>query len=243
MRFSDLLERLAPTPGLRRLRFVTSHPVDFTRDVLEAMRDLPAVCEFIHCPAQSGSDAMLQAMNRGYSRAQYDELVATAYEMMPDVAIASDFIVGFPGESQADHEASIDLIRQCRFKNSFIFKYSPRPGTLAARKLADDVPEKTKRARNADLLAAQHDAGAEHHRRFVGRSMEVLVSGPSPVARKVRPADRGETFELTGRTRGDHVVIFTGAEADIGRYVHVRVDRADSLTLYGTVNTIGAVSS
>ena len=178
-RFSDLLQKLSPTPGLRRLRFVTSNPLDFTPDILEAMRDLPNVCPYIHCPAQSGADAILEKMNRKYTRAQYNELVDAARRIVPDVVMVSDFIVGFPGETEDDHAASVDLIRRSGFKNSFIFKYSPRPGTAAERRFEDDVPDSVKRRRNQELLAAQEEVGLAHHRAYVGRTMEVLVTGKS----------------------------------------------------------------
>jgi len=121
VRFSDLLGRVAAVAGLRRLRFLTSHPVDFGDDVLAAMRDLPAVCPYIHVPAQSGSDAVLKAMRRGYSRAEYDALIDRARAVVPGVVLAGDFIVGFPGEAEADHAASADLIRRSGYKNCFVF--------------------------------------------------------------------------------------------------------------------------
>jgi len=169
VRFSDLLQRVSEIPGLRRLRFVTSHPQRFGDDVLEAMRDLPNVCEYIHCPAQSGSDAMLAAMNRGYSRGEYDDLVDRARAIVPGVVLAGDFIVGFPGETEEDHTASAELIRRSGYKNCFVFKYSPRPGTLAARSLSDDVPVAVKKRRNNELLAVQAEVGLAHHRAYVGR--------------------------------------------------------------------------
>lgn len=233
VRFSDLLARVAETPDLRRLRFVTSYPTDFGDDVLEAMRDLPNVCEYIHCPAQSGSDAVLRRMNRKYTRAQYDDLVDRARAIVPGVALAGDFIVGFPGETEADHAASADLLRRSGYKNSFIFKYSPRPGTAAARKLADDVPQEVKKARNRDLLAVQQEVGLAHHRALVGRTLEVLVTGPSPRADRQPAAPAPGEAQLVGRTRGDHVVVFDGAKTLADRYVDVEIIDANSLTLFG----------
>ncbi len=228
-RFSDLLARLSPLPGLRRLRFVTSHPLDFGRDLLEAIRDLPNVCPYIHAPAQSGSDAVLKRMNRGYTRAQYDELVSAAKEIVPDVVLAGDFIAGFPGERDEDHAASMDLIRRTQYKNSFLFKYSHREGTLAARRYADDVPEAMKRRRHAELLQAQNEASLTHHRSYVGRTMEVLVAGPS---RKAQAPLSESTVQLQGRTRGDHIVVFDGPGSLLGAYVNVRIRDADALTLF-----------
>jgi len=150
---AELLEQVQEVAGLRRVRFVTSYPAGFDQAILEAMRDLPKVCEYLHVPAQSGSDRMLRAMNRRYTRAQYDALIDRAREIVPGVAVGGDFIVGFPGESEEDHAASAELIRRSGYKNSFIFKYSPRPGTKAVERLADDVAEGVKRRRNQELLA------------------------------------------------------------------------------------------
>ena len=243
VRLSDLLATLSPIAGLRRLRFVTSYPTDFGDDLLEAMRDLPNVCEYIHAPAQHGSDAMLRRMGRRYTRREYDELVDRARAIVPGVVLAGDFIVGFPGETDADHAASAELIRRSGYKNSFIFKYSPRPGTAAARKLADDVPDAVKRRRNRELLAVQAEVGLAHHRPYVGREVEVLAEGPSPRARKRR--DRGQAagdgpMQLVGRTRWDQVTVFDGEPALAGRYVRVRITNADALTLFGRIEETGS---
>jgi len=232
VRFSDLLARVAAVGGVRRLRFVTSCPLDFDDDLFEAMRDLPNVCEYVHCPAQSGSDAMLRAMNRKYTRAQYDDLVDRGRAIVPGVVLAGDFIVGFPGETEADHEASADLIRRSAYKNSFVFKYSPRPGTAAAEKLADDVPVEVKKRRNHELLAVQEQVGLAHHRGYVGRTVEVHVEGPSPRANKQDKAPTPDATQLVGRTRWDHVVVFDGPRSLAGQYVDVRVADASSLTLF-----------
>jgi tRNA-2-methylthio-N6-dimethylallyladenosine synthase len=229
VRFSDLLGRVSGVAGLRRLRFVTSHPLDFGDDLLQAMRDLPNVCPYIHCPAQSGSDAVLERMKRGYTRRQYDELVDRARATVPGVVLSGDFIVGFPGESDADHAASADLLRRSGYKNTFIFKYSPRPGTLAQRKSPDDVPEAVKKRRNNELLAVQKEVGLAHHKQYVGREVEVLVEGPSPRAAR----DKGEKGQLVGRTAGDHIVVFDGAPSLADQYVRVRIEQATSLTLLG----------
>jgi len=230
--FSDLLARVSAVGGLRRLKFVTSHPIDFRDDVLEAMRDLPGVCPYVHLPAQSGSDAVLRRMARRYSRRQYDELVDRCRAVVPEVVLASDFIVGFPGESEADHQASAELIRRSGFKNSFIFKYSPRPGTPAAR-LTDDVPTQVKRRRNNELLAVQEEVSLAHNAGCVGRQVEVLVEGPSPRAGKQASPPAPEGTQLVGRTRGDHIVVFDGPDKLTGRYVNVRICGATPLALLG----------
>jgi tRNA-2-methylthio-N6-dimethylallyladenosine synthase len=234
VRFANLLERVSGVAGLRRLRFITSHPADFGLEVLEAMAGLPNVCPYLHLPAQSGSDVVLKRMRRGYTRAQYDELVERAGTIVPGIVLAGDFIVGFPGETEEDHQASADLIRRSGYKNSFIFRYSPRPGTAAAEKLADDVPREVKRRRNSELLAVQAEVGLAHHRRYVGKTVEVLVEGPSPQAGKRKSAGP-DTLQLVGRTVGNHIVVFDGRAELAGRYVQVEVVAATPLTLIGSL--------
>ncbi len=233
--FSDLLERVSAIEGLHRLRFVTSYPLNFGDDILQAMRDLPNVCEYMHVPAQSGSDAMLKAMNRKYTRAQYDDLIDRAKEIVPDIVIASDFIVGFPGETEQDHQTSAELIRRSEFKNSFIFKYSPRPGTSAAKNLSDDIPDEVKKLRNNELLDVQTEAGLAHHSKYVSRTCELLVEGPSPRAKKQPEMPDGGKIQMLGRTRGDHIVVFDGNESLAGQYVNVEITDATALTLFGTL--------
>jgi tRNA-2-methylthio-N6-dimethylallyladenosine synthase len=231
--FAGLLERLAALAGVRRLRFVTSHPVDLGDDLLAAMRDLPNVCRYLHIPAQSGSDAVLRRMNRHYRRAQYDDLIDRARAFMPDVVLAGDFIVGFPGETDADHAASAELIRRGGYRNSFIFKYSPRPGTAAARTLSDDVPMAVKQRRNRELLAVQAQVSLEHNRRLVGSTVELLVEGVAPRASKQPSAAPPGQTQLLGRTRGDHIVVFDAPDRLVGRYVQALIRDATALTLFG----------
>ncbi len=146
--FAQLLYQIhQAVPDLPRLRFVTSFPRDFTDEALQAMRDCARICRYLHVPAQHGSDRILKLMNRGYTVQQYRDFVGRARGYMPDVCIASDFIVGFPTETDAEFEQTVDLVRDCRFKNSFIFKYSPRPGTTAIDRFADDAPEPVKKVR------------------------------------------------------------------------------------------------
>jgi tRNA-2-methylthio-N6-dimethylallyladenosine synthase len=233
VRFSDLLGSVADVPHLRRLRFVTSHPLDFTDDILHVMAGRANICEYIHLPPQSGSDAVLGRMNRKYTRGQYDELIARAREIVPGVVLAGDFIVGFPGETEADHEASADLIRKSGFKNSFVFKYSPRPGTAAAKNMPDDVPDEVKRRRNNELLAVQEQVGLAHHRSYVGTTAEVLVEGQSVRAAKQGFEPSAQRTQLVGRTRGEHIVHFLGPQSLAGQYVRVRIAEATSLALRG----------
>jgi len=230
---AGLLEKLHEVQGLRRIRFLTSYPAGFDEAILRAMRDLPKVCEYLHIPAQSGSDRILRAMNRRYTRSEYDAIIDRARELVPDIALAGDFIVGFPGETEADHAASVELIRRSGYKNSFIFKYSPRPGTIAAKRLPDDVPAQVKRRRNRELLAVQEEVSLAQNRRFIGRSVEVLVEGPSPRSHKQPVPPVGSQVQLAGRTRSDHIVVFDGEPSLAGRYVRVRIADATALALIG----------
>jgi tRNA-2-methylthio-N6-dimethylallyladenosine synthase len=231
--FAELLRMLGPTPGLKRLRFVTSYPSDFSDDIFQAMADVPAVCPYLHLPAQSGSDRILAAMNRSYAAAEYLALIERGRAIVPDLSVAGDFIMGFPGETEDDSQDTVRLLRAARYKNSFIFKYSPRPGTAAARRLQDDVPTDVKRRRNNELLAIQEEISVQLHREFIGQTVEILVEGPSKTARKERS---GQPDQLIGRTRGDHIVVFNApgqAEQLTGTLVDVIIRDASALTLFG----------
>lgn len=191
--FADLLRRIHDeVPSILRLRFVTSYPRDFGDDVLEVIRDHPRLCRYLHVPAQSGSDRMLKMMNRGYSVAEYLEFIDRARAFLDEPAkgrplmMSGDFIVGFPTETEEDFEATVALTKRARYKNAFIFKYSPRPGTVAFDKLADDVSEADKRRRNNTLLAVQGEISDEISREQVGREFDVFVEGASKLERKRR---------------------------------------------------------
>ncbi|MCG3132572.1 MAG: tRNA-2-methylthio-N(6)-dimethylallyladenosine synthase [Phycisphaerae bacterium] len=196
VRFADLLERVNDVAGLERVRFVTSYPGDFTDDILDAMRDLPKVCEYLHLPAQSGSDAVLKRMRRMNTVQQYVELVERARKKVPGITLASDFIVGFSGETDAEFEDTVRLVERCRFKNLFVFKYSPRPGTVADKRLEDDVPEAVKRERNLRLLKLQERISFEDHQKLVGRTFEVLVEGYSKAAIKAQESEQDRGCEV-----------------------------------------------
>jgi len=243
--FADLLWRIhEAVPAIERLRFVTSYPRDFGTDVLQVMRDAPRICRYLHAPAQSGSDAVLARMNRGYTVAEYREFAARVFEALPDATLAGDLIVGFPGETDADFDATCELVRSLPFKNNFIFKYSPRPGTVAIDRYPDDVPDEVKRWRNNTLLAIQGETSARVHASWADRRVDVLfddvrsrpapVSGATPaglVALQVSaapggtggagestgPEPSGERWQAVGRTRGDLIVavdVPTRAAAD-----------------------------
>ncbi|MCC7108424.1 MAG: tRNA (N6-isopentenyl adenosine(37)-C2)-methylthiotransferase MiaB [Deltaproteobacteria bacterium] len=249
--FAQLLARVHDeVPTLPRLRFLTSYPRDFTDDTLAVMASRERICRFLHVPAQSGSDSMLRKMNRGYTTAEYLDLVRRAREHMPDVAIVGDMIVGYPSESDADFEASLELLRAVRYKTVYIFKYSERPGTVASSRDADDVPDDVKRARNQAMLGLQHDISLQHHQALVGQALEVLVEGTAKLDPAAAPeGERGSLVQigrkaqvpqrvrLTSRTRGDHIVSFTGAADLVGKLVTVRVTRATPLSLSGELAT------
>ncbi len=242
VRFAELLARVADVDGIERVRFVTSYPGDFTDDILEAMRDLPKVCRYLHLPAQSGSDAVLARMRRQYTVGQYLELIERARTFVPGIAIAGDFIVGFNGETEADHEQTLRLIERCGFKNIFVFKYSPRPGTVAF-KQTDEVPDSIKRRRNMELLSLQERIATANNLRLIGSTVEVLVEGYSKAAQKAQAAEqtRGEEVswrrsdQLVGRTRADQIVVFPGQPKHIGRLVDIRITATTALTLHGTI--------
>jgi tRNA-2-methylthio-N6-dimethylallyladenosine synthase len=234
-RLSDLLLRLNDLVGVERIKFITNFPNDMTDDLLQAVRDFPKVARYLHVPAQSGCDEVLKRMKRMYSVALYDEMMARIRETVPLVAVSSDFIVGFCGETEASFERSVQMVERSRFKNSFIFKYSPRQGTKADTLLIDDVPEDVKKRRNNDLLAVQTAISQEENRKFLGRTVEVLVEGPSKSAVKRDAA--GELGQLTGRTSCDRIVVFEGHERLVGRIVPVEIEETSAVTLFGQVIT------
>ncbi len=231
LRLADLLERLNEIDGLRRLKFVTNYPRQMTPELLQAVRDLPKVSPYLHVPAQSGSSAVLKRMKRAYTVEQYRQMLDEIRETIPKAAVTSDFIVGFPGETEEDFQATVDLVRDGQFKNSFIFKYSPRPKTKAAELYEDDVPEEVKRRRNNELLAVQNEISLQQNLPLVGRRVEILVEGPSKAAKK--HPDGEAAPQLVGRTVCDRIVVFEGPESLIGRIMEVEIEKADACTLFG----------
>jgi tRNA-2-methylthio-N6-dimethylallyladenosine synthase len=223
--FAGLLERLNDIAGLERIRFASPHPRHVTPRMIEAMRDLPRVCRHLHLPVQSGSTRVLSAMRRRHTREQYLDLVRRLREAMPDIALSTDMIVGFPGESRADFEETLSLTAAVRYHSMFSFKYSPRPNTLATRRLADDVSEEEKTRRIVALQALQKEIQGRIHADAGGREFEVLVDARS----------RRREWELSGRTSGNTVVNFAGDPASIGRLVQVRITGANPNSLRGEV--------
>jgi tRNA-2-methylthio-N6-dimethylallyladenosine synthase len=189
---ADLLAMLHEIEGLRRLKFVTNYPNHMTDDLLAAVRDLPKISPYLHVPAQSGADTVLRRMKRGYTAALYRDMLARIRAMIPHAAVTSDFIVGFCGETEEEFAETMALVRDARFKNSFVFKYSARPGTRAAERYADDVPEAVKRRRNNELLALQTAISFEDNQPLLGRAVEILIEGPSKVAKKKGEGRRGK---------------------------------------------------
>ncbi|HKA01024.1 MAG TPA: MiaB/RimO family radical SAM methylthiotransferase, partial [Candidatus Solibacter sp.] len=233
-RLADLLARIHDTLGIERIKFITNFPKDITDDLLQAVRDLPKVCPYLHIPAQSGCNEILKRMKRLYTVEFYRDMLARCRALVPGVAISSDFIVGFCGETEESFERTCELVRAAKFKNSFIFKYSPRPGTRGHELFEDDVPEEVKKRRNNDLLALQNAASLQDHRRFIGQRVEVLVEGPSKNAWKQISTG---PVQLTGRTRTDHIVVFDGHPRLAGQTMLIDIADATSFTLYGNVVT------
>lgn len=212
---SGLLRRLHEIPALRRLAFITSHPNFLSPDLIDAMAELPKVARFLHLPAQSGSNRVLKAMRRGYTVERYKKRIEQLWAKAPDIELHSDWIVGYPGETEADFDETVAFCREVGFAQSYIFKYSPRPGTLAS-ELEDEVPTPEKERRNQVLLAVQEELTAAKNAALVGATVEVLVEGPSKVAGR-----------LTGRTAQHRLVHFDSADAElVGQYVPVRVTEA-----------------
>jgi tRNA-2-methylthio-N6-dimethylallyladenosine synthase len=234
VRLADLLLALHNIAAIERIKFITNFPGDMTDDLLQAVRDLPRVARYLHVPAQSGCDLVLKRMKRMYTAALYDDMLGRIRETVPEAAVSSDFIVGFCAETEASFEKSVRLVQRARFKNSFIFKYSPRAGTKADALYADDVPEEVKRRRNNELLAVQTAISREDNRRRIGRVYDVLVEGPSKAAAR---REEGPVVQLTGRTACDRIVVFDGPERLAGRFVPVLIEDASAVTLFGQVVT------
>lgn len=235
-RLADLLAMLHDVAGIERLKFVTNFPKDMTDDLLQAVRDLPKVGKYLHVPAQHGDNEVLKRMKRLYTIEFYLDMLARCRETIPGAAVSSDFIVGFCGETEEAFQRTCDLVRTAGFKNSFIFKYSPRPGTKADELYPDDVPEEVKKRRNNDLLAIQNQVSLSDHRRWIGRTVDVLVEGPSKTA--LKHEQTGPIVQMTGRTITDHIVVFEGPRRLAGQTVRIEIDDATSFTLYGDLSEL-----
>ena len=219
--FAALLERLNEIDGLARIRFASPHPRHVTPRMIDAMRRLPKVCRHLHLPVQSGSSRVLAAMRRRHTRDEYLTLVDRLRQAMPDIALSTDMIVGFPGETAADFAETLSLVAAVRYHSMFSFKYSPRPNTLALKRLPDDVSEEEKTRRIVSLQGLQKEIQGELFAAAVGRHEDVLVDARS----------RRRDWELSGRTSGNTVVNFSGDPSWIGRVVRVRITAANPNSL------------
>jgi len=230
---ADLLSMVSGIDGIEWVKFVTSYPsARYFEQILQAMADVPQVCPYLHIPAQSASDKILKAMNRGYTCSDYLVLLERAREVVADIAIAGDFIVGFPGETDVDFEQTVQLVKQARYKNCFVFKYSPRTGTTADKRLEDTVPLEVKKQRNYELLAVQEKISDELSRAFLGKTVQVLVEGLSKKPHVESAGGRGHP-QLVGRTAGDWIVVFNGPETLAGQFAKVKITKTSPLTLFG----------
>jgi tRNA-2-methylthio-N6-dimethylallyladenosine synthase len=221
--FVQLLEAVHAIDGLERLRFTSPHPIGFRDDLIEAFSRLPKLAEHVHLPLQSGSNRMLKAMHRTYTAEKYVDLVQRLRRVHDGIALTTDIIVGFPGETEDDYKQTRDLVEELKFDNAFVFRYSPRRDTPAA-KMSEQVDEHTKEERNQDLLAVIDKSAFRANERLVGHKLEILCEGPS----KTNPA------RLMGRTRTNKIVVFEGNDELAGELVDLRIERANGFSLYGT---------
>ena len=221
--FPELLRRVAETAPDMRIRFTTSHPKDMSDETLQVIADYPNICNHIHLPVQSGSNRILQLMNRKYTREWYLDRVAAIRRIIPDCGLTTDIFCGYHSETEEDHQLSLSLMRECQYDSAFMFKYSERPGTYASKHLPDDVPEETKIRRLNELIALQNQLSAESYQRDIGKTFEVLVEGVSK-----RSKD-----QLFGRTQQYKVVVFDRNGHHVGDFVRVKITEASSATLKG----------
>lgn len=225
--FAKLLEMTALISPLLRVRFSTSHPKDITDDVLHTMAKYHNICEYIHLPVQSGNTRILQLMNRTYTREWYLAKVKRIREIMPDCGLSTDVISGFCTETEEEHKETLDLMEQCRFDMAYMFSYSERPGTLAARRYTDDVPEDVKKRRLEEIINLQNGHSRESYQNDIGKTFEVLIEGDSK-----RSSD-----DWCGRNSQNKMVVFPKGNYNLkkGDYVHVKISKATSATLIGEI--------
>lgn len=226
--FSDLLEMVAREAPDMRIRFTTSHPKDMKDKTLEVIAAYPNICNHIHLPAQSGSSSVLKAMNRKYTREWYLDRIQAIQRIIPDCAISTDLFCGFHSETEEDHQQTLSLMREVGFDSAFMFKYSERPGTYAAKHMEDNVPEEVKIRRLEEIIALQLELSLMRNQEAVGKTYEVLVEGFSKRSRE----------QLFGRTPQNKVVIFDKASYRVGDRVMVRITDATAATLFGTLETV-----
>ena len=223
--FPQLLADVAKTGHEMRVRFTTSHPKDLSDELLETMAAQPNICKNIHLPAQSGSTEVLKRMNRKYTREDYLERIGSIRRILPEATISTDLISGFCGETQQDHEATLSLMREARFDYAFMFKYSERSGTYAAKHLKDDVPDEVKTARLEEVIALQRELSYESHRRDIGKTFEVLAEGPS----------KRSDEHFFGRNSQNKVIVFPKEGTQPGQLLNVTVNNCTTATLLGKI--------
>ena len=223
--FPRLFALVAEEVPQMRVRFTTSHPKDMSDETLEVIAAHDNLCKMIHLPAQSGSDRILKAMNRKYTRAWYLDRIAAIRRILPDCAISTDLFCGFHSETEADYEQTLSLMREVGYDSAFLFKYSERPGTYASKHLPDDVPEEEKIRRLQGMIDLQNQLSEESNRRDIGKTFEVLIEGFSKRSRE----------QLFGRTSQNKVVIFDKQDLHVGQFIQVKITRAYSATLFGEV--------
>ena len=221
--FGDLLSAVAEAVPNMRIRFTSPHPKDMDDKAIQTMAKYPNICKNIHLPAQSGSNRVLKYMKRGYTREWYLDRVAAIRRVMPDCAISSDLFCGFHNETEEDFQETLSLMREVGYEASFMFKYSERPGTYAAKYLADNVPEETKLRRLQEMIELQTQLSLESNLRDVGKTVEVLIEGFSKRSRE----------QLFGRTQQNKVVVFDKQGYRVGQYVRVVIESATAATLLG----------
>lgn len=222
--FAQLLDMVAQAQPKMRFRFSTSNPQDMTLDVIESMAKHRNICNYIHLPIQSGSDQVLKAMNRLHTRQEYFELIDNIRKLIPDCGISQDMIAGFPGETEEDHQDTLSLMKYVKYDFGFMFAYSERPGTLAARKLEDDIPEEVKKRRLTEIIDLQRKHGLYRTQQHIGKTEEVLIEGTS----------RKSEEHWMGRNSQNTVVVFPKEDYQIGEFVWVEIEDCTSATLLGT---------
>jgi tRNA-2-methylthio-N6-dimethylallyladenosine synthase len=220
--FVQLLAAVHEVEGLVRLRFTSPHPIGFRDDLIGAFRELPKLCEHVHLPMQSGSDRILKAMHRAYTAESYLRLVEQLRTARPNIAVTTDIIVGFPGETEDDYARTRALVERVQFDNAFVFRYSARRETPAA-EMSQQVDEKVKEARNHDLLTVVDASAKRAGERLVGQGVEILCEGRS----------KTNAARLSGRTRGNKIVVFEGDESDVGQLVNLEVVHSTGFSLTG----------
>lgn len=222
--FTDLMRMVSDIPGVKRIRFTSPHPKDFPRKLLQLMAERPNICKQIHLPLQAGNTRVLDKMNRTYTKEEFLDLVTEIREIMPDISLSTDIIVGFPTETAEEFEDTLDVVNQVRFDMAFMFKYSERPNTLAARRMKDDVPEEEKTRRIVTLTDTQRAIFLEKNQSFIGKTVDVLIE---EVATKKSSAD------VKGRTECNRIVILPHGNYGKGDYVRVTISDATSSVLIG----------